>query len=176
MFKSILTSLLAIALLLISRSSVAETPQQITESMDILQKETACVLVTDYAIRHLNLFVTQLEMVNNTNGERQKLILPLIEMAVAMQLDADKRKAELISSGIDESYIDAKLKEVADEILSRYSIGYIASTDYSKAEAFIQTVLSEQEACEAWAKATLGGAEVPDQTPPAKKDNGGING
>lgn len=176
MFKTILTALL-VSTILISKPSVAETPQQITESMDILQRETACVLITDYAIRHLNLFVSQLEMVNNTNGERKKLIIPLIAMAVAIQEDADRRKTELISQGLDESYIDAKLKEVTDEILNRYSIGYIASVDYDKANAFIQTILFEQEACDIWARKILGGnTNPPDQSPPAKKEDGEVDG
>lgn len=146
--------------------------QQATENMDFLKKEVSCILITDYAIRHLNLFAVQMDMLDNGNGDRRKVVLPLVAMAITMRLDADNRVAELLKQGMDQSYIDSKMAEITNVIYERYSQAYINSTDYDKATLFVRGMLSEQRECEVWFDKVFGKPKLDKP----KSGNGGVDG
>lgn len=170
MRKLLFTYLLA--LLAIPVVHAAETTtQKVTDTMDLLQKEVSCIVISDYSIRHLNLFINQMEIIDNSNGERKKAVAPLVIMVILMRMDADKLITELMLEGLDRAYIDKKIEEVTGDIMSRYSQGYIDSTNYDKAATFVQSLMIEQKACEDWFKQRFGTSAI---EPP--KGTGGVDG
>lgn len=174
--RKLLSTMLLSAALMASPGYAAETnTQRITETMDLLQKEVSCIMITDYSIRHLNLFIHQMETLNNSNGERKKAVAPLVLMAVMMRMDADKLTNELVALGLDKTYINKKITEVSDAIVERYSQGYIDSSNYDKAATFIQTLMSEQGDCEIWFKARFGN-QLPPLPAPDGTNKGGVDG
>lgn len=162
---------LSLALLVIPTHANETNTKKVTETMDLLQKEISCIMIADYSIRHLNLFIHQMETMDNSNGERKKAVAPLMVMVMLMRMDADKLIAELTSLGLDRAYIDGKIEEVINGIMSRYSQGYVDSSNYDKAGLFVQSLMSEQQSCDDWFKQRFG---MPATEPP--KSNGGIDG
>lgn len=170
MLKLLFTYLLAF--LAIPAVHAAETAtQKATETMDLLQKEISCIMIADYSIRHLNLFIHQMEIIDNSNGERKKAVAPLVIMVILMRMDVDKLIIELTSQGLDRAYIDKKIEEVTGDIMSRYSQGYVDSTNYDKAATFVESLMTEQKACEDWFKQRFGTSAI--ESP---KVNGGVDG
>lgn len=171
--KKIISAILLSAALLMPTSTVASPSQQAVEKLEILKKEVSCILINDYTIRHLNILILQLDAVDDSKGERRKSTIPLIAMAMVMRSDADKLTSELVNEGLDRAFIDARLSEITNEILDRYSQGYIDSVNFDKAIGFVLMMMMDQQQCEKWFKDRFGGT-----MPPQPKDNskGGVDG
>lgn len=138
------------AALMLNPVSAETNTQKITDTMDLLQKEVSCIVITDYSIRHLNLFIHHMELLDNSNGERKKAVEPLLLMVVMMRMDAEKLTNELMAFGLERSYIDKKVAEITDNLVVRYSNDYIDSTNYDKAASFVQMMMVDQKDCEKW--------------------------
>jgi hypothetical protein len=171
MRKLLSTVCLSLALLVIPTHATETNTKKVTETMDLLQKEISCIMITDYSIRHLNLFIHQMETMNNSNGERKKAVAPLVVMVMLMRMDADKLIIELTSLGLDRAYIDKKIEEVINAIMSKYSQGYVDSNNYDKAGVFVQSLMADQKTCDDWFRQRFGKSAI---EPP--KSNGGVDG
>ncbi len=161
---------LSLFLLMVPTHATETSNQKVTETMDLLQKEISCIMISDYSIRHLNIFIHQMETMNNSNGERRKAVAPLLVMVMLMRMDAEKLITELTGLGLDRAYIDRKIEEVTSGIMSRYSQGYVDSSNYDKAGIFVQTLMLDQKTCDDWFKLRFGTSTI---EPPS---NGGVDG
>jgi hypothetical protein len=169
--RKLLYTVYLLVLLAVPTHATGTDTQKLTETMDLLQKEVSCIVIADYSIRHLNLFIYQMETIDNSSGERKKVVAPLVFMAIMMRLDADKLVTELTSQGLDRVYIDKKIDEIINDVMTRYSQGYIDSTNYDKAEIFMRSLMTEQKACEDWFKQRFGTSAID-----PSKDNRGVDG
>lgn len=172
MFKLYRAALLSAMLTVGMVSASAQTTDQQAD-MEILQKEVTCLIVNEYAIRHFNLFASQLDLIDDASDERRKIAIPLMAMSLLMKADADMRITKLINGGIDKAAIQARIDELTNGMYEKYSQSYIASTDYDRATEFVKGLFAEQNDCETWFKKTFGGELI---QKPDEKQKGGVDG
>lgn len=114
---------------------------------DALVRDVTCGVVTEFAIRDVNLLIAQMDAINPDNQDKGSITKDMIAMLAGYKLDLAYHAEELIKLGVDKSKIDALIAQASITAHQRYILFYMKSVDLDVAKIAISNTISEQGRC-----------------------------
>lgn len=149
-----------VSLLLLSSVVSADTVEdRIKLHNDALVTDVTCGVITEYAIRDVNLLVAQLDAINpDSSQDKNSVTKDMVAMLDGFKLDLAYHAEELIKMGVDKSKVDELIAKTSSNVHQLYIVFYMKSVELDVAKIAIVTTITEQGRCsEVFVKEVLPG-------------------
>lgn len=120
---------------------------RIKSHKDALVRDVTCGVVTEFAIRDVNLFIAQMDIINSDSGDKKWVTKEMVAVLDGYKLDLAYQVEELMRLGLDRSEIDRLIGNASINVHQRYFVFYMKSIDVDVAKIAIAATIEEQGRC-----------------------------
>ena len=134
------------------------TDDRIKLHKDAIVRDVTCGVVTEFAIRDVNLLIAQMGVINPGSKDDGSATKNMVAIREGYKLDLEYHAEELMRLGIDKSEITKMIADASIIVHQRYIQYYMKSFDVDVAKVVIANTIQEQGSCsETFVKEVLPG-------------------
>lgn len=141
---------LLLSFLPISVSANVVSDDKIKMHTDTMVRDLTCGITTEFAIRAVNLFVAQMNVIEPDSEDKRWVTKSMVDMLNGFKIDLAYQVEELLKAGVTKSVIDKLVEETSDKVHEQHLMIYMRSIDVEEAKSGIASVIAQQGSCAEW--------------------------